>query len=423
MKTKRTLFSMVVFLSVFWLSVFFDFGDPSIPAQNDARNIDAPHTFVGSVDNQLFSSSITPYSLDGSETASKDTKIYFNSSKITPADTFSEPTDISDKPMEAVEADSTVIKEEITKKEPPKYSNIGISIANSFVNVRKNANTESNILGKLYRGSAAEIIKNDNDWYYIESGSIKGYVKSEYIETGLSDEELINNYSIKRILVKVDGLNVREDADIESKKLTTIYKNETYPVIDLQDDWIKVDIPDDRVSGYVKGEHVELIVDFNKAVSKEEEAELSRLKEEEQAKKETEVKYRDEVNYSKEELKLLACLVQAEAGNQSYEGKLAVANIVLNRVKSSKYPNSIKAVIYQSGQFSVAKSGSLSKQLSSFDKYSTNSQLLTIKAAKAALGGANNIGSRLYFHSYKAAVRKGYNKKKGSVKLDDHLFW
>lgn len=218
-------------------------------------------------------------------------------------------------------------------------------------------------------------------------------------------------------------MNVREKPDIESKKLTVVYQNETYPVIDVSDEWLKLDITDERIIGYVKREYVELLVDFEKAISKEEEEEIRKLQEEERMKRETQVKYRDEVAYTEEELKLLACLVHSEAGDQSYEGKLAVANIVLNRVKSKQYPNTIKDVIYQPGQFTVAKNGSLAKQLERYESYSSTSQLLTIKAAKAALSGANNIGNRLYFHTYKLAVKKGYDKKKNAVKIQDHLFW
>lgn len=202
-----------------------------------------------------------------------------------------------------------------------------------------------------------------------------------------------------------------------------MYKNEIYPVIDLYDEWLKVDISDDRIMGYVNREYVDLLVDFEMAISRDEEKELVKLQEEERIKKETEVKYRDEVDYTQDELKLLACLVHAEAGDQSYDGKLAVANVVLNRTKSSKYPNTIEKVIYQPGQFTVAKSGSLAKQLNKYANYSTKSQNLTIKAAKAALSGANNIGSRLYFNAYEAAVNKGYDQKKNSVKIEDHLFW
>jgi uncharacterized protein YgiM (DUF1202 family) len=327
-----------------------------------------------------------------------------------------------------VQADPAAIaqvaeEEEKEVNEESKYSNLGISIANSYVNIRKDANTDSEVLGKLYNGSAAEILDTEGEWCHVESGSVKGYVKAEFLKTGIPDEELIKKYGVLRISVNVDGLNVREDADTESDKLTVVYQNERYPVVELRDDWVKVDITDDRVIGYVKREFVELIVDFKKAVSKEEEQELLRLQAEERAKQETAVKYRDEVDYTKDDLKLLACLVHAEAGNQSYEGRLAVANIVLNRVKSGKFPDTIKSVIYSPGQFSVASSGSLSKQLSNYENYSSNSQLLSIKAARAALEGANNIGSRLYFHSYRAAVKKGYDDKSNAVKIEDQLFW
>jgi spore germination cell wall hydrolase CwlJ-like protein len=261
------------------------------------------------------------------------------------------------------------------------------------------------------------------DWYYIESGSVKGYIKSKYLKTGISDDELIEKYGIKKITVNADGLNVRKKPDPDSEVVTVIYEKESYPVIDLLDDWVKVDITDDKVMGYVKKEYVDILIDFNKAISKAEEEELKKIQEEERIKKETEIKYREEVNYTEDELKLLACLVHSEAGNQSYEGKLAVANVVLNRVKSSKYPNTIEKVIYQSGQFTVATNGSLAKQLELYDNYSSKSQLLSIKAAKAALSGENNIGDRLYFNEYKAAVRKGHDQKKNSVKIQDHLFW
>lgn len=311
-------------------------------------------------------------------------------------------------------------KEEAAKA---KYANIGISVAKEYVNIRKKPSTDSESLGKLYRNSACTILEVLDGWYYVESGSVTGYAKAEYIQTGIPADELIQKYGTQKVKVTADGLNVRKEPNTDSKRLTVIYTNEKYPVLAQTDDWYKIKIEDENIEGFVKAEFVELIVTFKEAVSKAEEARLLELKAEERAKKETVVKYRDDYNYTAEDLKLLACLVHAEAGNQSYEGRLAVANIVINRVKSSKYPNTIKAVIYQAGQFSVARSGSLQKQLDNYTNYKSESQKLSIKAAKAALEGANNIGSRLYFHSYKAAVKKGYHKKSNCVKIEDHLFW
>ena len=61
------------------------------------------------------------------------------------------------------------------------------------------------------------------------------------------------------------------------------------------------------------------------------------------------------------ELELLALLVEAEAGNQPFEGKCLVVDCVLNRVESDNFPDSISEVIYQEGQFSVVKNGGLDK--------------------------------------------------------------
>lgn len=94
-----------------------------------------------------------------------------------------------------------------------------------------------------------------------------------------------------------------------------------------------------------------------------------------------------------DEAYLLASLVYCEAGNQSYEGQLAVANIVLNRVKSSLFPNSISEVIYQSGQFGPVYNGSLDRTLSN------GPSSACVQAANDALAGNNNIGSLLFFNN------------------------
>ncbi|MBH1941618.1 cell wall hydrolase [Mobilitalea sibirica] len=462
MKTKRTVFSMVMFLSVFWFSVLFDIKNPTTSSleegtgNNDTGSIttqvgeDSQAVAIaknGSQENgTVISKSLLSDPLDENILVDNDnpkTEIKNKKTEDLPlenatTDVVTGTIDVATFNISAMDAqearsnikafEATADSSEFNIEEEPiqevsRYANIGISIAKSYVNIRSKANTQSDVLGKLYRNSAAQILDTIGDWYYVESGSVKGYISSDYIKTGIPDEELIDKYGKLRIEVSVDGLNVREHPDLESKKLTVIYQNEKYNVIDLQDEWLKVDIDDDKVIGYVRREYVELLVDFEDAISKEEELELLKLKEEERIKRETAVKYRDEVDYTNSDLKLLACLVHAEAGNQRYEGKLAVANVVLNRIKSGKYPNNLKDVIYQPGQFSVAKSGSLAKQLDNYDNYTSKSQQLSIKAAKAALAGANNIGTRLYFHTYKSAVRKGYDQKKNSVKLQDHLFW
>lgn len=305
---------------------------------------------------------------------------------------------------------------------------IAISIASSYVNIREDASTDSKILGKLYKDNAAHILKTEGDWLYIESGNVTGYVKAEYVISGLTEDELAR-YGTVTATVNTDGLNVRQDASTEAKRVDVIYMGERYPVLEDNDDWIKLDIEDDNVQGYVKAEYVIVSMTFTEAISIEEENALKKAQE--AAKLEATLKanasevatvYGSSTNYSNDELMLLACLIHAEAGNQTYEGKLAVANVVLNRVKSSKFANSISGVIYQKGQFSVASSGSLKKQLNQYSSYNSNSQKLSIQAAKDALAGVNNIGKRLYFNRYSSTIAKKHSDE-GGVKIDDQFFW
>lgn len=60
-----------------------------------------------------------------------------------------------------------------------------------------------------------------------------------------------------------------------------------------------------------------------------------------------------------DELELLASCIEAEAGNQSILGKRLVADVILNRVDNPAYPNSIREVIYQPGQFAVVDNGAI----------------------------------------------------------------
>lgn len=104
--------------------------------------------------------------------------------------------------------------------------------------------------------------------------------------------------------------------------------------------------------------------------------------------------------------KLLAALIFCESGNQPYEGKVAVGAVVMNRVESGRYPNTIKEVIYQRGQFTPAMTGKLNRVLASGKIPSS-----CYEAARDALNGVSPVGDAMYFNT-------GY----GSFKLGDHYF-
>lgn len=111
---------------------------------------------------------------------------------------------------------------------------------------------------------------------------------------------------------------------------------------------------------------------------------------------------------SSSDLSLLAAIIQCEAGGESYEGKLAVGSVVMNRVRSSHFPNTVAGVIYQGGQFSPVASGRFASVLASGANASCT------QAAGEVLGGNITINC-LYF-------RKNDGSIPGTV-IGNHVFY
>lgn len=91
---------------------------------------------------------------------------------------------------------------------------------------------------------------------------------------------------------------------------------------------------------------------------------------------------------SDKELFLLQKIVMAEAEGEPYEGKVAVANVVLNRLRSANFPDTIYKVIYQKSQFSPVANGRLKRVTPNED---------SIKAVNAALNGQKEVSDNTYY--------------------------
>ena len=112
-------------------------------------------------------------------------------------------------------------------------------------------------------------------------------------------------------------------------------------------------------------------------------------------------------NYS--DVQILGAIIWCEAGNQGYEGQLAVGAVIMNRVNSARYPNTIADVIYAPGQFTPAMYGKVLRTL----ERGVNASCL--QAAQDAMNGANNVGSATHFN--RADVRSS------DLIIGDHAFW
>lgn len=108
------------------------------------------------------------------------------------------------------------------------------------------------------------------------------------------------------------------------------------------------------------------------------------------------------VSASSSDIDLLAAIIQCEAGSTNYEGCLAVGSCIVNRINSPLYPNTVRSVVYQSGQFSPTWEGKLDRVLAS------GAGEIPYQAARDALAGKNNIGRCLQFRSASTG-RQGKN--------------
>lgn len=176
---------------------------------------------------------------------------------------------------EAQTADPDADEKVLEDMTPSEFEGVCIAKVNDYVNVRSEANEDSEILGKLYDKSAGTVDGEENGWYKITSGSVTGYVKADYVVTGDAAEELAKEVGKRVATVTTQTLRVRTDATTDASVLGLIGEGEELTVIDEQDGFVKVSI--EEGDGWVSNDYVDLRTDFVQAESKaEEEARLAK---------------------------------------------------------------------------------------------------------------------------------------------------
>ncbi len=183
-------------------------------------------------------------------------------------------------------------------------------------------------------------------------------------------------------------------AEAEGIVIGKMYSNTVVTILEQGETWSQ--ISSGSVTGYVRNESLlfgSAAVERAKVTCTQGTKDAKTIEEIETEKKEGQVK-------------LLAALIYCEAGNQIYDGKVAVGAVVLNRVESGRFPNTMEGVIYQRGQFTPAMTGKLARVLAS-----NRIPSACYDAAYDALNGADPVNGALFF-----------NTGRGSYKLGDHYF-
>lgn len=118
-----------------------------------------------------------------------------------------------------------------------------------------------------------------------------------------------------------------------------------------------------------------------------------------------------EVSFAEGDRYLLANLIYCEAGAEPYTGQVAVGSVVINRVLSSVYPDTVTGVIYQSGQFSPVASGRLALALGE-----GRATAACYQAADEVMGGTTNVGNCVYFRTPIDGINPRY-------RIGGHIFY
>ncbi len=216
---------------------------------------------------------------------------------------------------------------------------------------------------------------------------------------------------------------MRKSPEPDATVLDLLAKGDQMAVLGQEGEWTKVQFSDGE-EGYVSSEFVTVADSLGTGktieVIKAEEESVRKEKEkaEAEAKKATVEAGRTtkttETNTGAvaapvSDQVLLAALIQAESGNQPYEGQVSVGTVVMNRLKSGRYGNSISSVIYAKGQFGPAGSGQVAQIAAAGPKASC------MQAAQDALGGVSYIGTATHFRN----IRSGYT----GIVIGSHVFW
>lgn len=170
---------------------------------------------------------------------------------------------------------------------PADYENIAVSQVTDYVNIRKEANTDSDIVGKIYNNCAATILETvegeGGKWYRIKSGTVNGFIKAQYFITGAEAETLAQSIGREFVTINTESLRLREEPNLTSNTLTLLSQGARYVVKADAGEFFQVEIDSDLV-GYVSKDYCRAEVEFDQAVSLEEEA----AKKEEEARRKQE---------------------------------------------------------------------------------------------------------------------------------------
>lgn len=303
--------------------------------------------------------------------------------------------------LEKIEADITAKEEEITQTQAD-LEQAKIVEQEQYENMKLRIKT-------MYESGASYGYMN----FLFSSGSFTDFLnKSDYIEQiNKYDQKMLQKYEESRKDVELkqaqleeelEALHVlQEDVNNEKKRVAELVRKTSQNVASYTDQIADAEETIDALESMINEQEQDIA-----ALQKQYEEELAKSRLAAQS------SWRDisEVTFEEGDRMLLANLIYCEAGAEPYSGQVAVGAVVINRVLSSRYPNTIVGVIYQNKQFSPVNDGHLALALAN-DRATAS----CYQAADEAMSGVTNVGHCVYFRTPIPGIE--------GIRIGGHVFY
>jgi len=139
------------------------------------------------------------------------------------------------------------------------YPDLGIAKVSGYLNIRKNMDEGSPVVGKLLDGSACNILETNDGWYRVASGSVEGYAKAEYLLTGEEAKTAARDLVKEMAVSLVDNLNIRQEPSTSSGVVGQCLEGERYELVGETEGWYQIP------GGYISAEFSEKKYCLNEA--------------------------------------------------------------------------------------------------------------------------------------------------------------
>lgn len=272
-----------------------------------------------------------------------------------------------------------------------------ITVNVDALRVRQNPSLKVKRLGHVNKGNTLRYIDTvDDEWIAVEFNGETAYVAAQYVT--------INCMGPAEEQISQEQIAVLQDAETEQVAIQTVEETVTETVVE--------ETVTEAVNETQQAPAEEAVVAYTEEVQVTEDngdESADGGSEEGIVLEEEAVPLAAEIVEDSYEVKLLAALIQCEAGGECYEGQLAVGAVVMNRVADPRFPETIAEVIYQPGQFTPVKHGKVDRVLASENIYES-----CLEAAREAVSGASNVGTATRF-------RRG--TRADGIVIQHHVFY